>query len=154
MTYLSLENSSYILDTNFDTNTRFLDLIEGQRENTYLLFPHRNAVEASKTMGATDTPIQVILIDATWNAAGAIFNNSLLLKSLNKIKFSSPPKSQFKIRTQPANHFVSTIEASDYLLRKLGEDTNGLLNPFHYMVDRQIEHQISNNPSHYRKWEH
>lgn len=57
-------------------------------------------------------PLQLIVLDGTWQEARAIgYNCSALLKDIPKVKITGSWRSEFVIKTQPTDESVSTLEA-------------------------------------------
>jgi DTW domain-containing protein len=154
ITSRSLKNSLYIVDSSFEKNTIFQNAVSDPNFDTYLLYPGAGSQEVDKICCSSySRPKQIVLIEATWSGAKRIYRESSTLRSLPKIAFSNPPKSRFRIRTQPAPSCLSTIEATHHVLAVLGEPVEALLGPFDKLVEAQIRHQISTNPHSQRKWE-
>ncbi len=154
MTHLSLPNSIYIIDESFDSNPNLLKSLSDDSYESFLLFPGENAQEIGELkQESAQRPKQILLIEATWHNAKSIYRKSPLLQGLPKAAFVAPRPSRFRIRTQPAPMCLSTIEATELVLRELGEDTGAMLRAFDYLVESQISMQVENNPGHLRKWE-
>ncbi len=107
-------------------------------EPIYVVFPDATAIDAADV--PRDRPITLVVIDGTWWQAQKLLKLNPQLRALPHIAFSPRQKSQYKIRRQPAEHCVSTVEALAEVLTVLEPDRGPferLLDPFHAMVERQ-----------------
>jgi DTW domain-containing protein YfiP len=119
--------------------------IEGQEP--YLLFPSPGAVSCETV--ALKPNSTVIVIDGTWSEAKKIVFRNPILRTLPTISFSQPLRSNYRIRKQPRDHCLSTIESIAHLLKlnaagqgKLDsvQQYESLLLGFEKMVDIQVKY--------------
>lgn len=73
----------------------------------YVLFPSDDAVPTDQL----PTNAAIIAIDGTWRQARGMLHNSSWLQSLPHCRVASLPTTEYVIRTQPEEGFVSTLEA-------------------------------------------
>ena len=109
-----------------------------------LLYPGRGARDILREPPAG--PVTLICVDGTWSQARAVVNRSPVLQALPRYAFAAPEPSHYRIRREPDDQFVSTIEALMHVLGVLEGDPQGvrvLLDPFHAMVDAQLAAQAS-----------
>jgi DTW domain-containing protein YfiP len=106
--------------------------LEGQ--DAYLLYPGETSTPCENVKLGPDST--VIVVDGTWDEAGKIVYRNSCLKSLPRLTFSQPIRSQYKIRKQPRDNYLSTIESVSYLL-KFNASANGL-HPMCDLYDRQL----------------
>ena len=116
-------------------------------KNPYLLYPGEDAIDCeSAPLNEEST---VIVIDGTWVEARKIMYRNAYLRSLPKISFKQGILSQYKIRKQPKDFCLSTLECIVHLLKKSirGEDTTArlkeyesLFSGFEKMVDKQLHY--------------
>lgn len=105
-----------------------------------LLFPGREARELS-SLAAHERPSQLVLLDGTWRKARWMIRETPWLQRLPQVRFTPTELSRYRIRQQPAEHCVSTLESAVATLRILEPDTTGLerlLTVFDSMIDDQI----------------
>ncbi|MBN8612027.1 MAG: DTW domain-containing protein [Deltaproteobacteria bacterium] len=105
-----------------------------------LLYPGEGAIDVMRE--PPTHPITLVVIDGTWAQARKIANQNPELASLPRYAFTPPRASQYRIRAEPDERFVSTIEALSYVLGALEgepERFQALLRPFEAMVDTQVE---------------
>lgn len=104
-----------------------------------LLYPGEGAIDVMRD--PPKHPITLVVIDGTWAQARKIANQNPELASLPRYAFTPPRASQYRIRAEPDERYVSTIEALSYVLGALeGEPARfeALLRPFEAMVDTQV----------------
>src|SRR5262249_29770924 len=98
----------------------------------YLLFPGGNDVRD------LPPPKTLVVVDGTWPQARSLVKKNPILSALPRIGFQPRRPSQYRIRSEPADFCVSTIEALAEVLRVLeGRSFDALLDPLRVMVDRQ-----------------
>lgn len=139
MAHLSLPNSELHYGVTFEDNARVTDLCK--EPGTYVLFPAEDSKTPEQLREAP--PRNVIVVDGTWSLAKKVIKSNPALLSLPKIAFTPRRPSNYRIRKEPADHCVSTIEAVCELLGGLEGDHDRfdrMLNAFEYMVDRQLEY--------------
>jgi hypothetical protein len=125
----------------------------GERpDSPFVLYPGPDAVNF-KTLGKDALPAKktllVFVIDGTWRGARSLLNKSPNVRALPRLSFAGNYVSQFKIKKQPMEHCVSTIEAIYYLCREaeaagyedLGAGPEVLMQVFKRLVDTQIRCQ-------------
>ncbi len=136
MAHLSLPNSELHVALDPEEIPGLIEKLN--QPGTALLFPAEDAtdVEALQTR-----PKTLVVVDGTWDNAKKLFLRSPLLKSLPRIGFVPPAPGNYRIRKEPAEHCLSTIEAVAVVLEKL-ERAPGRFTPmlaaFNRMVDLQL----------------
>ena len=147
---LSLKNSEIIIGEIFDDNRRTQQLISDPSYFPMVLFPGRDASFAETfdyRESAENRELLIFLIDGTWDQAKKMMFHSKTLQILPRLTFSRKYRSNFKIKKQPADYCLSTIESTCYLIRELQKsqicppeaDTDVLLSVFNRMVRFQID---------------
>jgi hypothetical protein len=89
-------------------------------------------------------PVTLIVVDGTWWQARKVVRSNPELASLPRYAFTPPSPSEYRIRKEPDESYVSTIEALVHVLGALEADPErflALLTPFRAMIDAQIEHE-------------
>ena len=145
MAELALPNSAvYVGVDGLDDDPRLQ--AELARPNTYLLFPGPDAIDVNdlaREPRAEDSPITLVVVDGTWWQARSLLRRNPSLAALPQIRFTPPRPSDYRIRKEPADHCVSTVEAIAYLLGALEGGFprfEPLLAPFRAMVDTQLQY--------------
>ncbi|HEY0713121.1 MAG TPA: tRNA-uridine aminocarboxypropyltransferase [Polyangia bacterium] len=111
-----------------------------QQPPPYVLFPGDDAIDVHTLVGEGRTPITLIALDGTWTQAKKLLRLNPRLAALPRLSFPPTRTSDYRIRKQPADFCVSTIEALGQVLQVLepeGFASERLLDPFTAMVDRQ-----------------
>ncbi len=155
MAHLCLPNSVLRVGLDFSVDEVVAPALESPSP-AYLLFPSERAVDVRDL--PRDPAITLVVVDGTWWQARKLLKLNPALSALPHLGFSRAQPSEYRIRREPADFCVSTIEALAEVLNVLeseaGEpiDTfNRLLDPFRAMVDRQIEFQNKVRSQRHRK---
>lgn len=148
----SIKNSRLLQGVEFEE--KFLEEILSQT-NPYLLFPGPDSRDCeSFALNKSDT---IIALDGTWSEAGKLLSRNPILKKLPKISFSRELRSEYKIRKQPKEKYLSTLESVGHLLKLNAACSTGLpqnciqnyqqlFTVFNTMVDRQLTYFPRNCP--------
>ncbi len=143
-THLSLKNSELFIGVDFTNHRRVNEIIKDY--DSYILYPSKETINISHESIKAKNNIAIFIIDSTWSCSVKMFRDSKNLKLLKHISFDSTKLSQFKIKEQPADYCLSTIESTLSVLELLTkwniestkqEDLCAFLNPFHKMVEYQ-----------------
>jgi DTW domain-containing protein YfiP len=89
-------------------------------------------------------PVTLVVVDGTWTQAKNVVRDNPVLQALPRYAFVAPEPSHYRIRKEPSDEYVSTIEAVMHVLGALEGDParfRALLDPFHAMVDAQLAWQ-------------
>ncbi|WP_224364400.1 DTW domain-containing protein [Hyalangium versicolor] len=146
MAHLCLPNSEIHLGVDFTGHSR-IETLAANPERVAVLFPGPGAMPLEQA--ATQPPETLIVVDGTWPLAKKVVKSNPLLAGLPRIGFTPRRPSNYRIRSEPADHCVSTIEAVVEVLGALegGDPTrfDAMLSPFEFMVDTQIESRAHRN---------
>lgn len=145
MAELALPNSAVFIGVNdLDSDAGLRAALSAP--DTYLLFPGKDAIDVTDLAAsrAPDAgPITLVVVDGTWWQAQSLVRKTKLLQTLPLVRFTPPRPSDYRIRKEPAEHCVSTIEAIAHMLGALEGDAarfEVLLRPFEAMVDSQLRY--------------
>ncbi len=159
LTHLALQNSELFIGIDFTDHKKINEIIS--THNSFVLYPSRDAINLSTTNPHADTfaeakkNMAIFIIDSTWACSMKMIRESKNLQTLQHVSFSSSKLSQFKIKEQPAEYCLSTIESTLCVLELLDkwdveslekEDLGMFLRPFEKMVEYQLMH-IQNSTS-------
>ena len=155
LTHLSLLGSELICGIDFTDNIRVNSLIRDPHYFPLVAFPGYDALychDSQIQLESTGRTLLIFLIDATWSNALKMMKKSKNLLELPKLTFEKKYHSKFKIKRQPKDHCLSTIESAYYLIEEIKAsgkiDTNinqqPLLNVFQKLVNYQIFCQNEN----------
>jgi len=149
LTHLSLENSELFIGIDFTNHKQINEIIESY--DSYVLYPSKDAINLSQksTLELKDSKnMAIFLIDSTWACSVKMLSESKNLQKLQHISFDNTELSQFRIKEQPAEYCLSTIESTLRVLRLLdkhkienisSKSLDRFLTPFHKMVDYQLK---------------
>lgn len=147
MTHHCITNSKLIFGCQFEDNSDVNELIHEPDHHCVVLYPSKRSLNlSSKTLPEIqasfphDKKLVVFIIDGTWYSAKKMINHSPNLAALPHISFIPKQASEYKIRRQPAEQCVSTIEAVHQILAMLEPklDASNLLDVFRGMVEKQV----------------
>ena len=143
----SVINSRLLIGEGF---TKVDILPRNSQGSSYVLFPSATSLTCDQVhLGPNST---LILLDGTWSQARKLMRLTPDLQSLPRISFAKPYSSRYRIRKQPKEGCLSTIEALAYFLYESSlncdpdeaksrlEQAYKLLKAFELMVEKQIEY--------------
>jgi DTW domain-containing protein YfiP len=108
----------------------------------YLLYPGPKAMDLAEAR--PPGPITLVVLDGTWWQAGKLLRRNPRLAALPQLRLAPTAPSRYRIRREPYDHCVATIEAIAFALRALEGDgvddraVAALLAPFDAMVEHQL----------------
>lgn len=88
-------------------------------------------------------PTHLLVLDGTWGHARRLFHAHPGLASMPRFELVGDQRSRYRLRKEPADHCLSTVEAIVAALRVIEPETRGfdlLLDAFDRMIDRQEVH--------------
>ncbi len=104
-----------------------------------LLYPGPEATDILRA--PPPGPVTLVVVDGTWSQARNVVRDNPVLRALPRYAFTAPAPSEYRIRREPSDEYVSTIEALMHVLGALEGDParfRALLDPFRAMVDAQL----------------
>ncbi len=111
-------------------------------ESTGVLYPGPDAKLLSD-LPVGDRPTQLIILDGTWHHAKTLMRDIPALHRLPRYCLDPIAPSTYRIRKEPTESALSTLEATVDALRVLEPETEGigqLLGAFERMIDDQVKH--------------
>ena len=150
-THLSLPNSELFMGIDFSDYARINEIIA--THESFILYPSKHAINLSHENPLADKalplkkPMAIFLIDSTWACSLKMMRESKNLHALSHISFDSTKRSEFKIKEQPLEYCLSTIESTLTVLELLNkwqietieqEKLEAFLTPFHAMIEYQL----------------
>jgi DTW domain-containing protein YfiP len=121
-------------------------------EHAILLYPGPGARDILRE--PPQGPVTLVVVDGTWSQAKTVVRDNPVLHALPRYAFVTPEPSHYRIRKEPSEEFVSTIEALMHVLGALEgrpDAFRALLAPFHAMVDAQLAAQAARPARRYRQ---
>jgi DTW domain-containing protein YfiP len=159
LTHLSLPNSELFMGIDFSDNARINEIIA--THESFILYPSPHAINLTYTNPLAkkalhvNKPMAIFLIDSTWACSLKMMRESQNLHGLSHISFDATKRSEFKIKEQPLEYCLSTIESTLRVLELLRhwqieticqEKLGVFLSPFHRMIEYQLSY--TQNPLH------
>jgi DTW domain-containing protein len=139
MAHLSLPSSTLIEGVRVDAHPRMREIF-ARPDDVAVLFPSARSEPESAWMERP--PKTLIVIDGTWSQAKKILKLNPHMASLRQLHFTPEKPGNYRIRKEPTDQHVSTIEAVSLMLQRIENNPvfSRMLEPFDWMVDRQIDH--------------
>jgi DTW domain-containing protein YfiP len=137
MAHLALPNSVLRWGLEFADDSVVAEELAGPNP-AYVLFPGPDSIDVAAL--PKDAPITLVAIDGTWSQAKTLLRLNPRIAALPRVGFSRATPSDYRIRQQPADFCVSTMEAlaeALALLEPCAGAFESWLDPFHAMVRRQ-----------------
>jgi DTW domain-containing protein YfiP len=146
MASLCLPGSELYVGVDWAASPELARAISDPERPAYLLYPGEGArdVFADPPKG----PVTLVVVDGTWWQARKLVRTNPVLAALPRVAFAAPEPSEYRIRKEPDEAYVSTIEALAYVLGALEGDParfEALRRPFRAMVDAQIAFREGEN---------
>jgi DTW domain-containing protein YfiP len=151
-THLTLKNSLLIAGAEFETDPAVSAILADPENYPVVLFPGENSVNLAEARdaflagvptGPSGLPrrLVVFVIDGTWSQARGMIRKSARLLKLPRVSFTLDQPSQYKVRKQPRDFCLSTVEATARLVKLLdpAAPAESLIATFAKMVDAQLE---------------
>lgn len=149
-THQSLPNSELFIGVDFSDHNRINAIM--QEYESFILFPSQEALNLTKQdpkeIFSKERKQAVFVIDSTWACTKKIFKESKNLQKLPHISFETKRRSEYAIKVQPQENYLSTIESVHEVLGLLEswsveEFQEGklehFLEPFYAMIRYQQE---------------
>ena len=143
---LSLNNILCINDTDAHKNKTFQS---GIKDHTpILIYPSDNSMTVDELKAEnhnlnSEPPRPLLFLDGSWRKTYKMFYDFPELNNLRCLGISPDSQSRYRIRKEPNESAVSTLEAIAYVLSKLEDDEEKfkpMLDTMDWMIDKQIEH--------------
>jgi DTW domain-containing protein YfiP len=151
-THLTLETSRLIAGAAFAGNPDVDAILDDPENYPVILFPGDTAVNLAENgaaflsavpngPGGKPRRLVVFVVDGTWSQARGMIRRSPRLLALPRVSFTVDIPSQYKVRKQPREFCLSTVEAVARLVKLLdpGAPAERLIETFARMVDAQLE---------------
>jgi DTW domain-containing protein YfiP len=159
MTNNSLKNSELYVGVDFTNHARVNELLNDKTYEAYILYPGNDSIKLNTQKLPSEKKALIFIIDSTWPCSKKMLRLSKNLHGLNKVSFEHDKSSQFKIKTQPNQYCLSTIESTLCILELLNlqnvenissKSLENFLNPFEKMVEYQVKCAYDENDVRYK----
>ncbi len=128
-----------------DHNDRLAEMNFSLQPDAGLLYPGPES-ELLCDLPAHRMPDQLVVLDGTWHHAKTMYRDIVALRDLPCYRLAPAAPGRYRIRREPTNTSLSTLEAVVAALRVIEPETSGLeqlLEVFDQMIDNQIAHPKS-----------
>jgi hypothetical protein len=142
MASLCLPGAELHVGVKWDGSPELARALSDPARPAVLLYPGEGAIDVAKH--PPPGPVTLIVVDGTWWQARKLVRANLELARLPRYAFTPPAPSEYRIRREPHETYVSTLEALVHVLGVLEGDRarfQALLAPFRAMIDAQIDCQ-------------
>lgn len=146
---LCLPSSELHVGVTFSGTTALRTLLADRERPPVLLYPGPGAIDIETS--PPDGPVTLVVLDGTWSQAKKLLRVNPELAALPRYAFRPPSPSDYRIRSEPREDYVSTLEAIVHVLSVLeGGDArvDALLEPFRAMVAMQVAYRESEHARH------
>ncbi len=159
MTNNSLENCELYVGIDFTNHKRVNELLNDTNYEPYILYPDVNSIKLNTQKLPNVKKSLIFIIDSTWPCSKKILRLSKNLHDLKRVSFEHDKSSQFKIKTQPNQYCLSTIESTLCVLEQLNnqeieniskDSLENFLKPFEQMVEYQVQCAFDLNDIRYK----
>ncbi len=141
---LCLPRCELVTAVHFDADPTVRAALNVPSHPAVLLYPGPRSKDLREE--PPEGPVTLVVLDGTWSQAGVLLRENPFLAALPQYRLAPARPSNYRIRREPAEHCVATIEALAEVLGVLERDPErmrGLLKPFEAMVDAQIAYASS-----------
>jgi DTW domain-containing protein YfiP len=144
--HMALTNSEMRVGMNFINDAVVERELSDPNRPACVLFPSPGAIDMR--VSPPKSPCTLVVVDGTWWQANKLLKTTPILQSLPRYMFAPDAPSRYRIRREPQEDFVSTIEALAAAMSLIEDDESlrtKLLAPFEAMVERQLAFVAANN---------
>jgi len=142
MASLCLTNSELHVGIDWSRSQPLARALANPARPPILLYPGEGSIDIVKSPPAG--PATLVVVDGTWAQTKKVVRTNPVLAALPRYAFVPPKPSEYRIRKEPDDASVATIEALVHALTALEGDEARfatLLAPFRAMIDFQISCQ-------------
>jgi DTW domain-containing protein YfiP len=151
MASLCLPGSELVVGTEVQAHPSVARALDDPERRAILLWPGPGALDLAEH--PPKGPTTLVVVDGTWSLAKKLVRLNPAIAALPRYALRPDRPSEYRIRAEPSEHCVSTIEAVIQALGSIDGDRaryEPMMDPFRAMIDRQIERQESGDNAHVR----
>lgn len=97
----------------------------GLSSDAAVLYPTPDA-ELLEDMKPQHFPHEILVLDGTWHQAKTLLRDAPLLSKMRRVRFKRELPSEYQIRKEPKQEYLSTVESVHHVLSCLEPDTQNL----------------------------
>jgi DTW domain-containing protein YfiP len=146
---LCLPEAELLVGVDFGDSAALARALGDPERPAVLLYPGRGAIDVERQPPAG--PVTLVVVDGTWWQARKLVRANPAIAALPRYAFRPPAPSDYRIRREPQEDYVSTIEALVHVLGVLEGDRESaatMLVPFRAMVEAQLAYAAGQNSRH------
>ena len=139
MASLCLQGSELFVGLRWPGSAEVARALSDPARPAALLYPGDGAIDVARH--PPSGPVTLVVVDGTWSQTRRVVRDNPVLAALPRYAFTPAAPSEYRIRREPDEACVSTIEALAHVLGVLEGDPErfrALLQPFRAMVDAQL----------------
>ncbi|MEP3481205.1 MAG: tRNA-uridine aminocarboxypropyltransferase [Fuerstiella sp.] len=136
----ALQNCELIVDQTARLTNRSFPFLP----STGILYPGDESILLSD-LPEHQRPDQLVVLDGTWHHSKTFMKQIPVLQKLPRFRLEPAAPSNYRIRKEPTESALSTLEATVAALKELEpqtQDLDLLLKAFDYMIDSQVQHPM------------
>jgi DTW domain-containing protein YfiP len=140
MATLCLPEASLHVGVGFDDAPILEEILADPSREAVLLYPGEEARDI--VAEPPSRPVTLVVVDGTWAQAKKLVKTNRRLASMPRVSFVPPAPSEYRIRREPKETYLSTLESLVLVLGALEADPakfEPLLTPFRAMIDKQLD---------------
>ena len=142
MASMCLTSSQLVVGTEVDDHPAVRALLDDLTRTPILLWPGPGARDLA--LEPPTGPCTLVVVDGTWALAKKLVRVNPRIAALPRYALTPTRPSEYRIRREPAENCVSTIEAVIEAMSLLEGDRAAfepMMEPFRAMIDAQLEHE-------------
>ncbi|WP_394834364.1 DTW domain-containing protein [Pendulispora rubella] len=139
MASLCLRNSDLHVGAHWGDSPALARALSDPERPPILLYPGEGAIDIMRE--PPPGPVTLVVVDGTWAQTKKLVKTNPVLSALPRYAFTPPRPSEYRIRKEPHESCVATIEALVHVLSALEGDParfSKMLLPFRAMIDSQL----------------
>lgn len=149
LVHYTLKNSVLIMGINFTDDNQVNHYLDTEKYNPLIMYPGDNAIKVSDlaaTYGANPSEngkeTIIFILDGTWPSAKKMMRESVNLHTIPRITIDINKPSNFRIKQQPHELCLSTLEAVVQFLDECEEHKVESLNKKHHTLLDGLEGMV------------
>ena len=139
MAALCLEGAEVVVGVEVEGDPRVRDALDDPERTPILLWPGPGARDLAAE--PPEGPVTLVVVDGTWSLAKKLVRSNPRVAALPRYALTPDRPSEYRIRAEPSEECVSTIEAVIQALGTIDRDRErytAMMAPFRAMIDAQL----------------
>ncbi len=139
MASLCLEDARVVVGVELDEHPLVREALDDPSRQPILLWPGPGARDLAEA--PPEGPVTLVVVDGTWSLAKKVVRSNPRVAALPRYALTPDRPSEYRIRAEPSDECVSTIEAVIQALGTIDRDRErytAMMAPFRAMIDAQL----------------